>query len=324
MIFELFSQRAKTVDRNGTPDVYQYDQVPRTLRVQVQQIMVDSIGPQYVAGAYDLTEYRHNADTWDLIAKTLRREFGVHRLGKGNTAAMEVLAFLGECDAREFIDVVEVCVRAIHSIIATWTDHHREIKGIEQSPADAIEELNYRFRQSGFGFQFAEGRAFRVDSEFGHEEVVKPALRVLTRPGYEGAQEEFLNAYRHYRNGDFEEAIVQAARAFESTLKITCDTNEWQYGKGARASDLLNVVKAAGLWPDYMDRSFDQLVATLASGLPKVRNEQSAHGQGGVRRSTPPYVAAYALHLAAAKIVLLSEASATREHGGQLPCRARD
>jgi hypothetical protein len=62
------------------------------------------------------------------------------------------------------------------------------------------------------------------------------------------------------------------------------------------------------LWPDYLDASFDQLIATLSSGLPKVRNDAAAHGQGAEIRNTPPYVAAYALHLAAAKIVLIAEA----------------
>lgn len=69
------------------------------------------------------------------------------------------------------------------------------------------------------------------------------------------------------------------------------------------------MVRQKGLWPDYLDTSFDQLVATLASGLPKVRNEQAAHGQGAKVRSVPDFVAAYALHLAGSKIRLISEAA---------------
>jgi hypothetical protein len=68
------------------------------------------------------------------------------------------------------------------------------------------------------------------------------------------------------------------------------------------------LIRANGLLPDYLDTSFDQLISTLKSGLPKVRNEEGAHGQGATPRETPGYVAAYALHLAAAKIVLLVEA----------------
>ena len=67
-------------------------------------------------------------------------------------------------------------------------------------------------------------------------------------------------------------------------------------------------MRARGLLPDYLDASFDQLAATLKSGLPKVRGEQGAHGQGAAPRETPNHVAAYALHLAAAKILFLVEA----------------
>ena len=312
MIFELFSQRTREAEADNKPDVYQYDTVPAALRVQVQQILKDAVGPYYIPAAYDMHTYYHNPAAWDFIAKTLRRERGVHELARGETAASEVLNFIGGADVQGFIDAVEVCVRVIDKVISKWGDHDRERKGIEQSPTDAIEELNYRFRQAQLGYQFAEGQAFRIDSELAHDEMVKPALRILSRSEYEGAQEEFLGAHRHYRNGEYEEAISEASKAFESTLKITCDLNRWEYAKGARASDLLKIVRAGGLWPNYLDASFDQLLATLTSGLPKVRNEQSAHGQGGQRRTTPPYVAAYALHLAAAKIIFISEAHAER------------
>ena len=80
------------------------------------------------------------------------------------------------------------------------------------------------------------------------------------------------------------------------------------YSKGASASRLLSVVRENGLLPDYLDTSFDQFAATLKSGLPKVRGEEGAHGQGAEPRKTPDHVAAYALHLAAAQILFLVEA----------------
>ena len=60
--------------------------------------------------------------------------------------------------------------------------------------------------------------------------------------------------------------------------------------------------------PSYLDNSFDQLAATLKSGLPRVRAEEGAHGQGSVPRETPVYVAGYALNLAAANILFLAQA----------------
>ena len=107
----------------------------------------------------------------------------------------------------------------------------------------------------------------------------------------------------NYRAGETKDAITDANNAFESTLKTICEQRCWQYVPGARVSDLLNVMRKNGLLPDYLDASFEQLVATLKSGLPKVRNEVGTHGQGTSPRETPDYVAAYALHLAAANIL---------------------
>jgi hypothetical protein len=68
-------------------------------------------------------------------------------------------------------------------------------------------------------------------------------------------------------------------------------------------------LKSNRLFPDYLDTSFDQLLATLASGLPQVRNNAGGHGQGAMPRPIPAYVAAYALHLAATNIVFLVDAA---------------
>ena len=150
---------------------------------------------------------------------------------------------------------------------------------------------------------------FRVDSELIHYEVTRPAVRYLNQRGFEGPRDEFLKAHAHYRSGEMKDAITDANNAFESTLKTICDQRLWEYSPGVRASDLLKIVRANGLLPSYLDTSFDQLVGTLKSGLPKVRNEEGSHGQGPTPRETPEYVAAYALHLAAAKILFLSEAN---------------
>ena len=177
-----------------------------------------------------------------------------------------------------------------------------------QAPTKAINELNERFQRAGLGYQFENHRILKLDSALIHQEIVKPTLRFISKPGFEVPSREFLEAHAHYRTGEFRDAIVHAGNAFESTLKVICDLREWPYPTGARISDLLKVVRDKELLPSYLDTSFDQLVATLRSGLPKIRNEEGAHGRGIANRDTPPYIAAYALHLAGAKTILLSEA----------------
>ncbi|HEX3496287.1 MAG TPA: hypothetical protein VHT02_03775 [Methylocella sp.] len=135
----------------------------------------------------------------------------------------------------------------------------------------------------------------------------KKSLSLLGSEQFSGAEEGFLSAHKHYREGDHKDAIVDAGASFESTMKCICDRLDWKYEKGARASDLLRVLRENRLFPDYLDKPFDQLLAVLKSGLPQIRNNEGSHGQGSAPKRVPTHVAAYALHLAATNIVFLVE-----------------
>ncbi len=308
-IFDIFSARKCAAARSGQADVYQYESIPQTLRVQLQQIAMDALGPYSInTGYYSLSE--NNNDTWEFIQKTLCRERGVHQLAQRSANQFEdVMNFIGGADAADdFIDVAELILRVLDIMGPKWGPYQREQLGIKQAAADAIEEVNERFRRAGVGFQFESGIFIRVDTEFLHGEVVKPALTLLGHKGFEGPNEEFREAHRHYRAGEYSQAVTSANKAFESAMKAVCTVKGWSYPKGARASDLVKVLRSHDLWPDYLDKSFDQLLATLSSGLPQVRNDE-AHGQGPVPKVTPRYIAGYALHLAAANIVFIGEAA---------------
>lgn len=124
-------------------------------------------------------------------------------------------------DVDAWLDVVDLCFSYIYQMCSE-RDKYSWILGFGD-PKDAIEELNVRFRQAGFGYQFEGGQIVRVDSQLLHSEVVKPALVLLADHRFEGAQDEFLSAHAHYRAGEYEDAIVDANRAFESTMKTICD-----------------------------------------------------------------------------------------------------
>ena len=173
---------------------------------------------------------------------------------------------------------------------------------------DAVAELNERFRRAGFGYRYEGGQIFRIDTEFMEQEATLPALAFLSDRRFSGADQEFRAAHEHLKAGEFKDCAVDALNAFESTMKAICDAKGWKYQKGARASDLVKVLRDNRLFPDFLDQSFDQLLATLKSGLPTVRNETGGHGQGSKPVDVPEYVAVYALNLAASKIRLLYEA----------------
>ena len=294
-VLDLYSYR-KRIAEDAAEDVFTYDELPPKLRVQIVHIWRDAVG-------------RKNPDAWKAIHEIVAREHGVFELADRRTYEESCeTCLLGTPSIDMALDLVELSFRYIDRAARDFDPFKRRELGMQGSAADAVDELNERFRRAGVGYQFDEGKIFRVDSDLIHREVVRPALRYLHEPSFAGPREEFLRAHACYRAGDAKEAVTNANCAFESTLKTICDQRGWQYDPGATASNLIKVVRDNGLLPDYLDASFDQLAATLKSGLPKVRGQEGAHGQGAAPRETPNHVAAYALHLAAAKILFLVEA----------------
>lgn len=302
--FDLFSKRQNDAAKAGQTDVYRYDIVPATFRRQLLNIANSAFGADkyYSRQSHGWVRNKH----WDWIDETYSHEKGVLPLGgPEHTPSAIRTTFIG-MPVGDALDMTELIGFRVHEV----DDDTSRIYGTRaDKPAPRMEEVNYRLREAGMGYQFETGRLTRVDSQLVHQEIVKPALTLLSKPGFEGAQQEFVNAHGHYRAGQSKEAVAMAANSLESTFKAIFDAKGWAYNKGARISDLVKVARSNGLWPDYLDNSFDQLVATLQNGLPKIRDNDASHGQGATPKTVPPYLAAYALHLAASKIVFLVAAA---------------
>ncbi len=146
-----------------------------------------------------------------------------------------------------------------------------------------------------------------MDSKLTHAEVIKPALKLLTAPLFSKANEEFLIAHKHYREGDYKDCITAANRSFESVLKAICDAENWEYENGSRASELVKLVKTQGLFTHDFDKSLDTYVSMLKNGLPSVRNNAGAHGDGLAAATVTAQIARFALNLTASNITFLAE-----------------
>lgn len=307
-IFDLFSKRQADAAKSGVVDVYQYDLIPKNLRVQVAQIAVEAIGKSGSHGDRFMTGDEEN-DLWFQIERIYLREKGLEGIARDEFSGSRVRSFMRECSTSDWLDFLELIALGIEAMASEKRGYERQKWQVSMHGQAAIDEINYRLRQAGVGYQLEGIRLIRVDSQYMHSEVVKPALALLSGPGFEGARQEFLAAHHHYRGGENRQAVAMAANAVESTFKSVFDQKGWAYQKGARISDLVKIARANALWPDYMDASFDQLVATLQSGLPKIRDNDASHGQGATPKNVPSYIAAYALHLAASKILFITEAA---------------
>lgn len=285
-ILNVFSKRDKP-----PLDVYTYDQLPQKLRVQIVHILRGDMG------------YTQRNKQWATLANAIACEHGLLALPtkqvrrsqwdqKPHDYFADCVKYVLEADAENALDMVERAIR--------WLDRHlRKQDGHRsyRSPDDAIQELNHRFRENGCGYQYVSGNIVRVDSHVLHADVAKPALALLSKPGFEGPNKEYMAAHEHFRHGRVEETCTDACKAFESTMKTICDARGWAYDPRAAAQALIKVLIDKGLVPAYSEGGLMH-VATI-------RNKNSGHGAGSKPRDVPEHYAAYALHLAGSNIVFL-------------------
>ena len=219
----------------------------------------------------------------------------------------DLLAFLfEEKNVERVLDVIEL---SFHVIDRHARTHGYLGKRDPSGDADrAIEELNLRFKEHGVGYYFTDGQIVRIDSEFVHSEVVRPAFGILDQKQYAGARQEFLKAHEHYRKGDTKEALNECLKSLESVMKSICDKRKWPYDDRATASTLIGICFDNQLIPSFWQTQFAALRSLLESGAPTARNKLSGHGQGADPMPVPGHIAGYVLHMTAAAIVFLAEA----------------
>lgn len=298
-ITDLFSKRMRRA-RGDVPDVYQYDHIPEPLRVQIVHILRESIG---TPSSYDMG--RSATARHQTILGKLRREYGVFTLhtNTDGTFDNELYSFVLNAETERVLDAVELCAQAIDEDVR----HHPGDPNAKAIADAALAELNGRFREHGLGYQVENGTLVRVDSTYLHAEGVKPALRLLSDTAFSGAQEEFLGAHEHYRKGDTKEALNDALKSLESTLKVICKRQGWAHAPNVQAKGLLDIVFNNGLIPPFWQTQWAGLRSILENGVPTPRNRLSGHGQGAEPTEVPPHLASYVLHLTASAIVFLVE-----------------
>ncbi len=303
-IINLFSKRQKQM-RGEVSDVFIYDVLPENLKVQIIYIIEDIFGN-------DKKYYENSSSnlTYEMIVDFLCREYGTFVLGKANNYNRKYNEelfeyFLNERDVEKSLDVVELTFKFIDKL---GRDYSRFKKRDEQID-DAIEELNKRFKENGVGFQFIENEIIRIDSEFIHQEAVKPALKLLHTLGFEGAKDEFLQAFEHYRKGNNKEAINECLKAFESTMKTICIENKWNFPPNATSNALIKLCLDKQLIPIFWEQNLTSLRSLMESTIATGRNKLAAHGQGKEIVEVPNHLVAYILHMTASTIVFLIEAN---------------
>jgi hypothetical protein len=299
-IFDIYSKRNQ---QGKEPDIFIYDEIPQRLRIQIHHIITGTFG--------SINSYSDEVnDVYQFIADVLKREWGVFSLtGKGLEVQYEVLqSLLHNTDVDRTLDIIQLSFQLINRYIReniNWKENHEAVS----TPDEAIEELNYRFKENGVGYAFESDRIIRIDSTHIHSEVIKPALKLLSNPLFINANEEYLKAHEHYRHKRNKEALNECLKAFESVMKIICKQKSWQYDEKDTASKLIKCCIEKGLVPNYLTTELNSLKTLLESGIPPIRNNMGGHGQGNDKKEVPDHLAQYALNITGSNIIFLVQQS---------------
>lgn len=303
MITDIYSKRQKRA-RGEYSDVYQYEDLPIGFRRQIVMILQKVVGSQRILYRKVDGDYGHTNRIYCTIDEVLCQEYGVFQLNSQQLRSDSLFEYFLKCsDSESCLDVIELFGQAIFTI-----------QGYDKSVSEAIDDINYRFKEHGIGYQFEPeaNEIIRVDSQFIHAEVVKPVLKLLANNDlYQGANDEFLSAHEHYRHQKYKECITDCTKAFESLMKAIHEKRGWAYDRNKdTAQKLVQNCLDNGLIPEYLLSQYQSLGNLLKSGLPTTRNRESGHGQGVEVREVPEHLASYALHLTATNLLFLAQCEA--------------
>jgi len=298
-IVDLFSSRQKRL-KSEKSDVYKYEDIPEALRVQIVHILKDTLGED--------TGYRtyYSKQVYEFIHKALCKEYGLFTLK--NRARTDQDYFLTCEDYVHCLDIIELMFKLIETHVKENYYHFKNDTSSCQKPDDAIDELNFRLRESGVGYQFESSELIRVDSQFIHSEVVKPVLKLLSSDNkFKGANDEFLKAHEHYRHKRYKECLNECLKSFESLMKAIHDKHSWPYSQNDTAKKLISSCLQNKLVPEYLQNQFASVRILLESGIPTVRNKEGGHGQGTDVSNVPEHLANYTLHLTATNLLFFAK-----------------
>ncbi len=239
----------------------------------------------------------------------LAREYGVIRLGEGNTYEEICLCLLftnydlwnnahgTEDDFLKMkIGLIELLFRGAEEYLRNKLDSNnlgmlasilskrtqQNTKSTKEkvlgSFVKSVNELNDRFKEAKMPFAYHNGYVQLVEDELTDKEIEKPFWNLVSEKKWGNVDYEMKEALDR-RDADKEDAVTYALKALESTIKIISDEHGWTTGQERGASNYIdNLVSIKNgryieLWEaDAMRKLFTSL-----------RNPRS-HGSGSGER----------------------------------------
>ncbi|RDB32066.1 AbiJ-NTD4 domain-containing protein [Exiguobacterium sp. RIT594] len=320
---ELYSERMFPTSF----DVLRYEVIPEKARIQIFQHfnnLIDELPSKNEPYVYrdaifnnamkDILLRRGVLDYVELLPSGVYSNVnylnGDNNLSKINALLSRVekdffllLIFADEKDYLLILDLIEILSYCVADLY------------LKSSSEKIDQAINNVFRKNGIGYELVKNQIIHKGNEVVHKEIIRPSLNFLSDSGYSGANEEMLQAFSEFRNNNFKGAIHNASKAFESTMKIIIEKNNWELINPnprqpvpslnkATAHVLIATIANHSQVESFHSNALRNLRDTLQT-LANLRNSHTGHGQGSVVTETYIRHCEFALHTAAANILYL-------------------
>ena len=297
MFFEkLFSRRYKK--ENGLfPDIYQYEKLPDKLKITLLHIFEEAF--HYETFRFNKIEIEN---VFQKIYKTICKEHSLLNFYNHRDTFKQTMIdfFYKEKNLIISLDVIELFCILINFVKNKYYTNEDTKKQFNMF----IEEINQKMLEHGFGYQFENELLIRIDTKFTHCKIVKPALKFLIDKKFKNANDEYIKAHEAYKNNDYETVFVECNKAFESTMKIICNLNKFDYKQNDVSSRLISILREKGFIKNYNDEILNGLVKVFLTPS-NLRNNEGAHGKGTLPDIVDKSFVDYALHSTASNILFL-------------------
>lgn len=173
-------------------------------------------------------------------------------------------------------------------------------------------EVNRVFRENDCPWLLVDGHMVKIDAKQFEQDQKRKALELMkdladTDPVYQGAYEELCKAVEFLGRDDYAEAVTNAAKSYESVMKLICGLDNANAGK--LTEKIVNgghLDLPSGIAPTAFN---DKVLMSL----PFLRNHAAAHGAGTGSTQLSKPLANLAVNLACALDTYLVQETANKE-----------
>ena len=248
------------------------------------------------------------------LLQKLAKEFGRPTISSEIRDENKIQDFILNSPEEELLTSIELLI-ALKNQNCLNSDFYDYTRALAQKMQDLIIQLNKAFKLDKIGYEIVpvglEDLHYiivPIDSKYLYTETIKRTLTLLHDVEFRGSLQEFESALDEYRNERYDNVILKANKAFESTLKAILTKKHISYNTKDTAHPLVTKLFNSSFLEPALKDAFSRVISVIESGLPTIRNQPGvAHGQGLEPKNIEKSYAEFALHLAGTYIVFLIE-----------------